>query len=168
MKRWMLTFFFWRFWILGVDGWGHQWTKKMFLKTHTQIYNPISPENLNFFFSKNEEGIFHWEPIISVLLRSVIYQSHSAPGKCVPRSDQYMFRVCTSCGGYMESRNSFCLFSSSLWRSGAVEHSDLCKVCSPRCEAPHARQWPACLTLLLTYQWGNGTWNHIVTGRSQR
>lgn len=138
------------------EGVTHQQMNQKDLPKHTHTHKSTASRfmKISFFFSKIKEVIFHWEPIISVLLWSVIYWSQPLPGKHVPRSGQHRFRLCTSCGGYMKSRNYFCLVSSSLWRSGALEVSDHCKVFSPRCEAPHPRQWAACLTLLLTYPRG--------------
>lgn len=48
----------------------------------------------------------------------------------VPRLGHHVFGVCTSCGGYMKCRISFCLFISTLWRSDPLEDSNHCKVLS--------------------------------------
>lgn len=85
----------------------------------------------------------------------------------MPRLGHHISRVCVSRGGYMKYRNSFWLFSSTIWRSDSFEYSDFYEVFTPKCEAPYPRQWTACLAFLLTYPQGNRTWDHTVIGRSQ-
>lgn len=109
--------------------------------THTQKSTTL------FFFWKSvfllqqkQRGYFPWGTynLCPVVICDL---PESASTWCVPRSGQHMLRVCTSCAGYTKSGNSFSLFISFLWRSGALGDSDYGKVFFSRCEVPHLRQW---------------------------
>lgn len=158
MKRWMLGVFLQKVLNFGRGSPMKEWTKKTFLKhTHTNLQRQINKQNPNvswkwglLFWQK--EVIFHWEPIF-LFCCNFLGQSLAS----IPRLGHHISRVCPCCGGYMKYRNSFCLFSSTLWRSDPFEDSDRYRVFTPRCAAPHPRQWRACLTFLLTHPRENRT-----------
>lgn len=128
MKRWVVEVFFLQK-VLNFERRSpmKKWTKKTFLKhTHTNLQRqtnkiPMFPENEGCFSRKKKKRLFSTG---SPFVCSAAVYWVSPCLASIPRLSHHISRVCTSCRGYMKYRNSFCLFSSTPWRSDPLEDSD--------------------------------------------